>query len=178
MAENGNAGAAGGAQNPAGGAPAGGAQPNQPPLALSVQYVKDLSFENPNAPHTFANMQPAPEISVEINVDTTALQERVFEVVLTLRASAKRQETAFFMCELSYGGVCVVGQQVPQEHVHPLVSIEGPRMLFPFARAVLSDAIRDGGFPPLLLNPIDFAQLYQQIQAQRQQAAQTGNATA
>ena len=137
------------------------AEPQTPPLSITLQYVKDLSFENPRAPHSFGNLNPAPEIAVEINVEAHGVQKNVFELVLHIRARAARGEEVFFVVELAYAGICVVGN-VPQQHIQPLVTIEGPRLLFPFARAILADCVRDGGFPPLLINPIDFARLYQQ----------------
>ena len=137
------------------------AEQQTPPLSITLQYVKDLSFENPRAPHSFGNLNPAPEIAVEINVEAHAVQKNVFELVLHIRARAARGEEVFFVVELAYAGICVVGN-VPQQHIQPLVTIEGPRLLFPFARAILADCVRDGGFPPLLINPIDFARLYQQ----------------
>ena len=159
-----------------GAAQATGEQANGPaaPLSISLQYVKDLSFENPRAPHSFGNLNPAPEIAVEINVEARGLQQNVYEVVLHIRARAARGEEVFFVVELAYAGICVVGTNVPQQHVQPLVTIEGPRLLFPFARAIISDSVRDGGFPPLLINPIDFARLYQQNveQARATQAQQ------
>lgn len=141
-----------------------------PPLSVNVQYVKDLSFENPRAPQSFGELNPPPEISVDINVEVHPLQQRVVEVVLNIRVRAAREESIFFMVELSYAGVCVIGN-VPDQHIQPLVTIEGPRLLFPFARQIIADAVRNGGFPPLLINPIDFGRLYQQTAAQ-QQAAQ------
>ena len=147
-----------------------------PPLSITLQYVKDLSFENPRAPQSFGELNPPPEIAVEINVEALGLQQNLFEVILHIRARAARSEDVFFVVELAYAGICVVGN-VPQQHVRPLVTIEGPRLLFPFARAIIADCIRDGGFPPLMINPIDFARLYQQTvenaQAQMQQGAGT-----
>jgi preprotein translocase subunit SecB len=171
------------ADSDASGATQGGAQQASaqqafvPPLALNVQYVKDLSFENPGAPNSLVDLSPPPNINVDVNVETSHLQDRAFEVLLHLRASASRGETTFFVVELSYGGVCTVGAGVPDEHISPLVAIEGPRMLFPFARAVVADCVRDGGFPPLLINPIDFSQMYRQaVEAHmaQQQAAGDG----
>ena len=133
----------------------------QPSLAVSVQYVKDMSFETPGAPHSLGDLNPPPEIGVEINVETNMLQEGIHEVTLNVRARATRGDTTFFIVELSYAGVFIL-QNIPQEHVQPLVTIEGPRILFPFARAIVANATRDGGFPPLLINPIDFGRLYQQ----------------
>lgn len=143
-----------------------------PPLSITLQYVKDLSFENPRAPQSFSSLNPPPEIAVEINVEAHGVQPNVFELVLHTRARATRGEDVFFVVELAYAGICVVGN-VPQQHVRPLVTIEGPRLLFPFARAIISDCVRDGGFPPLLINPIDFARLYQQNVEQAGQAQQS-----
>lgn len=160
---------------PTGGADANAVDPQQsqqPPLVLNVQYVKDLSFENPGSPQSLSALSPPPQIAVDVNVETHPIQDRTYEVVLQLRASAKRDETTFFLAELSYGGVVTVGAQVPQEHLGPLIAIEGPRMLFPFARAVIADCVRDGGFPPLLINPIDFAQMYRHMLQRRQQEQQ------
>ncbi len=156
-----------------------GGQSNLPPLSITLQYVKDFSFENPRAPHSFGNLSPAPEIAVDINVEVHRIQANVFEVVLNIRARAARGEDVFFIVELAYAGICVVGN-VPQQHVQPLVTIEGPRLLFPFARGIIADAVRDGGFPPLLINPIDFAKLYQQNlgQAQAGQGSGEGQANA
>lgn len=150
--------------------PQAGANPDLPPLSVNVQYVKDLSFENPRAPQSFGELNPPPEINVDINVEARGLQPRVVEVVLNIRVRAAREEAVFFMVELSYAGICIVGN-VPEQHVQPLVTIEGPRMLFPFARQIIADAVRNGGFPPLLINPVDFGRLYQQNVAAQQQAA-------
>lgn len=157
-----------GAQPQAGQTP--GQNPDLPPLSINVQYVKDLSFENPRAPQSFGELGTPPEITVDINVEVHGIQARVAEVVLNIRVRAAREEQVFFMVELSYAGVCIVGN-VPEQHVQPLVTIEGPRMLFPFARQIIADAVRNGGFPPLLINPIDFGRLYQQNVAAAQQGA-------
>lgn len=141
------------------------AGPKTPPLALSAQYVKDLSFENPEAPQSLADLNPPPQIRVDVDVEARELGGRFYEALVHVRATAERDEKTFFVAEVSYGGLCTVAEEVPSQHVRPLVMIEGPRLLFPFARAVLADAVRDGGFPPLLINPIDFAALYQQMQA-------------
>lgn len=139
-----------------------------PPLTLTAQYVKDLSFENPDAPQALGDLNPPPAIKVDVDVEAKPLGVQYYEAVLHVRATAERDDKTFFVVEVSYGGVCAVAEGVPQEHVQPLVMIEGPRLLFPFARAVVSDAVRDGGFPPLLINPIDFAALFQQMQATAQ----------
>jgi preprotein translocase subunit SecB len=134
------------------------------PITLTVQYLKDLSFENPNAPQSLANLNPPPSIAVDVDVEVRELGGRYFEAVVHIRATASRDEDTFFVVEVSYGGVCAIAEGVAEEHVRPLVMIEGPRLLFPFARAILADAVRDGGFPPLLINPIDFNDLYQNMQ--------------
>lgn len=143
-----------------------------PPLALTAQYVKDLSFENPGAPQSLTDLNPPPSIKVDVDVEARQLSGQFYEAIIHIRAEATRDEKTFFVVEVSYGGLCTVAEDVPPQHVQPLVMIEGPRLLFPFARAVLSDAVRDGGLPPLLINPIDFTSLYQQMQANAKAAAE------
>ncbi|WP_068311232.1 protein-export chaperone SecB [Polycladidibacter hongkongensis] len=143
-----------------------------PSMNVLAQYIKDLSFENPNAP---ASLQPGeqPKLDINVNVGANPVGENQFEVVLTLNAKANTSEQVMFAVELVYGGVFQVSG-VPQEHLHPFILIECPRLLFPFARNILADTTRNGGFPPLLLDPIDFAALYRQNLAQQaaeQQAA-------
>ena len=146
---------------------AAGAAPAAPTAALQIgiqsQYVKDLSFENPGAPGSIVATQSAPDIQVNVEVQARLLQNDSYEVALHITASGKNGQTTLFMLDLTYGAVCrVVG--VPKESLQPVLLVECPRMLFPFARRVLSDATRDGGFPPLMLNPIDFMALYRQQQ--------------
>ncbi len=154
--------------NENGGGAAGGGVPT---FSVVSQYVKDLSFENPNAPRSLGQSLPGGGVKIEINVAGRPMSENTYEVELTIEARAGDDDTVVFNLELVYGGVFRV-ENVPQESIHPLVMIEGPRLLFPFARQVLADATRNGGFPPLLLDPIDFASLYRQRAAQ----AQTQNA--
>ena len=142
---------------------AGGALP---PLIVRAQYVKDLSFENPRAPQSFQAMQNQPAIQIGVHVGATKLGEQDYEVVLTINAEAKEKDETLFVAELTYGGVFGVGA-VPAEHVRPLLLIEGPRLLFPFARNILADATREGGFPPLMLQPIDFVELYRRELSQQ-----------
>ncbi|MER2606927.1 MAG: protein-export chaperone SecB [Siculibacillus sp.] len=137
-----------------------------PSLNVLVQYVKDLSFENPNAPNSLAPQENGPEISINVNVGAQPLSATEFEVELKLEASAKSGEAVLFAVELLYAGLFRI-QNVPEEHLHPFVLIECPRMLFPFARQILADATRNGGFPPLMLDPIDFVALYQQNAARQ-----------
>ncbi len=136
-------------------------------LEINTQYVKDLSFENPNAPLIFTETNVSPELEVQIDVATNRLQERVFESVLKTRIVAKFKDKVAFLVELEYAGLITLGSGIPESDFPPLLQIEAPRHLFPFARAILSNATRDGGFPPLLINPVDFGELY----LRKQQAA-------
>lgn len=145
------------------------------PFAINLQYIRDLSFENPNAPQSFNAGGDPPQISVDVNVSAKPVGTNLFETALAIRAEAKRGDNVMFIVELSYAGICAVAAEVPAEHVRPLILIEGPRFLFPFARSIIADAVRDGGFPPLFITPIDFAQLYR-LQAQRA-AEQAGTVT-
>lgn len=136
-------------------------QQAQPPLLVNLQYVKDLSFEAPGAPGIFVDMQTVqPEIGVKVNLNATPIQGNTFEVVLHLNIDAKLGEKTAFILELAYAGVFTLN--VPAEHVQPMLLIECPRLLFPFARNIVSDTTRDGGFPPMLLQPIDFVSLFRQ----------------
>ncbi len=156
-----------GAAAPGTGAQAAG---QAPALTVNGQYVKDQSFENPGAPGTLMQAgQRAPNVEVAIDVNARRISDLTFEVVLAIRAEGKHETTSLFIAEIEYAGVFSIGKQVPQEYVQPIVLIEAPRLLFPFARAIVSDMVRDGGFPPLLIHPIDFAQLFQQRAAQAQQ---------
>ncbi len=139
-----------------------------PAAGLISQYVKDLSFENPNAPAVYQN-QTAPAIDVQFNIGAAQVGDEVHEVVLKIDVRAESEGQVAFIVDLSYAGLFGL-RNIPAEHVQPFLLGEAPRLLFPFARRVLSDAVRDGGFPPLLLEPIDFAQLY--VQQSEQQGIQ------
>ena len=134
-------------------------RPTNLTFAINMQYVKDLSFENPRAPQVFANNQNAPQVQVNVDVGARQVGENVYEITLVLNAEAKAGEDTVFVVELTYAGLFTV-PPLPQEQLRPLLLIECPRLLFPFARAIVADATRDGGFPPLMINPIDFAALY------------------
>ena len=138
-----------------------------PQLNALVQYIKDLSFENPNAPRSLGPQETGPNISIQVNVNAQQLSETDFEVSLMLEGSAGEGAGTLFKFELNYAGVFRV-RNVPAEQTHPVVMIECPRLLFPFARQIVADAVRNGGFPPLYIDPIDFAGLYQQRMAQQQ----------
>ncbi|SNS46445.1 protein translocase subunit secB [Sphingomonas laterariae] len=144
---------------------------NLPQVGLIAQYVKDLSFENPNAPAVY-QWQGQPQIDVQFNIRADTLGEDVHEVALKIDVTAKAEQGVAFQVELLFGGLFGL-RNVPQEQVQAFLLAEAPRLLFPFARRVLADAVRDGNFPPLMLEPIDFSGLYMQQQAQAQ-ALQAG----
>jgi preprotein translocase subunit SecB len=157
----------------------GAAQPapaasTQPGIHVLGQYIKDLSFENPNAPRSLRPSDKAPKLDVNVNVNARPQSEAEFEIELKLDAKAVRGDETLFIAEVSYAGLFQI-RNVPQEHMHPLLLIECPRLLFPFARQILADATRQGGFPPLMIDPVDFAALYRQRMAEIsvQQAAAT-----
>ncbi|QCK85647.1 protein-export chaperone SecB [Phreatobacter aquaticus] len=140
-----------------------------PQLNVLAQYIRDLSFENPNAPRSLTPQQEQPAINIQINVNANPLADTEFQVELTIEGDARTQDLLLFKFELVYGGIFRI-VNVPQESIHPLVLIECPRLIFPFARQILANATRDGGFPPLYLDPVDFAQLYRQRMAENPQA--------
>jgi preprotein translocase subunit SecB len=134
------------------------------PLTLHGQYIKDLSFENPRAPQSLIE-QKQPQLALNVNVATRQFEARTFEVTLTIEATANTPEKEpLFVLELVYAGTVSLGADVPQEHYGPLLLIETPRLLFPFARAIVANATREAGFPPLNIAPVDFVALYRQQQ--------------
>jgi preprotein translocase subunit SecB len=140
----------------------------QAQFRVLVQYTKDFSFENPNAPQSINQQAQQPKISIQINVSPKQLSNTDFEVELKLDGKAEAAGSVLFAFELTYAGVFHL-QGIPPESVGPLLMIECPRMLFPFAREIIASAVIGGGYPPLLLDPIDFVALYQQRAAQAQQ---------
>ena len=136
-----------------------------PQLNVLVQYLKDFSFENPNAPRSLQPSQQQPAINIQINVNAQPLGGPDFEVELKLEGKAEVTGSVLFAFELSYAGIFRM-QNVPQEGAHPLMMIECPRLLFPFAREIIATAVRNGGYPPLLIEPIDFVSLYRQRMGQ------------
>lgn len=137
------------------------AAPASASLGIAQQYVKDLSFESPSSPKIFMSQMKQPNVNANFNVAATEVGEDLHEVVLTIEINAETDGEPVFLAELSYAGICQVKGANPDVTKQALM-IEVPRQLFPFARAVMADAIRDGGFPPLLLSPIDFNKLYQE----------------
>lgn len=142
---------------------------SQPAMRILGQYLKDLSFENPNAPNSLSPQQQQPDINIAVNVNAKNLGPSDYEVELHLDAKATVQGKVIFAAELMYSGAFRL-ENFPQNMLHPTILIECPRMLFPFARQILADATRNGGFPPLMLDPIDFAGMYQK-RMQQQPAA-------
>ncbi len=139
--------------------------PKQAPLTIHAQYIKDLSFENPNAPATLLPGQPVPEMSVNVNMDARSIDPvskngKSYEVAMMIEATAKRGETVVFMAQLEYAVVCSMAEDVPEKHHHPLLMVEAPKLAFPFVRQILADLTGQAGYLPLLLNPVDFEGMY------------------
>ena len=142
-----------------------------PSFNLIGQYIRDLSFENPGAPATNMSGGPNPSFSVSINVSVKKQTDDVYAVELLLNAKAQREANVLFNVELAYGGVFRL-RNVPEKDLPPLLMVECPRLIFPFARQVLATTVQQGGFPPLMMEPVDFGALYMQnlknLQAQKQ----------
>ncbi len=145
----------------------GAAQAALPQLNVLVQYTKDLSFENPNAPQSLTQQQQSPNISIQVNVNAQKLTDTEYAVNLVLEGSAGEGAGTLFKFELDYGGIFRL-QNIPEQELQPIVLIECPRLLFPFARQIIAEAVRNGGYPPLYIDPIDFVGLYQQRLQQAQ----------
>ncbi len=145
-----------------------------PQVAILTQYVKDLSFENPNAPASLQT-EGQPQIEVNVGVNARRANDSMFEVELKISATATSGEITSFMVELLYAGLFGL-TNVPEEAIEPFLIIEAPRILFPFARRIIADATRDGGFPPLMLDPIDFQALYMQQRGLGPDGQPVGNA--
>lgn len=157
------------------------ATPPQPGISILTQYVKDLSYENPMVPRSLAKPSAGPKIEIGVNVNAKPISEDTFEVDLTIEAKAKANDKdedagkVIFATDLTYGGVFKI-QNIPQESLHPVILIECPRILFPFARQIIAEATRNGGFPPLLIDPIDFSALYRQkLEGEKAGAAPTAS---
>ncbi len=148
-----------------------GAVPENAPVGMFInaQYLKDLSFENPNPLESFKQSQEKPNIQVNVNTVVKKLPENAYEVTLDIKTEGKIKDKVAFIAEISYAGIFSLNK-IPPEHEKPILLIEAPRMLFPFARNILAETTRDGGYPPLMLNPIDFNALYQK-QLEKEQAA-------
>ena len=161
--------------NPDNSAAAGNEQ--QAPLTIVHQYVKDLSFENPSTPHLQVSPGVQPSVDVKVDVAATALDEKVFEVALHTTFKTTAKEHVIYLGELVYACVAHIGN-VRKQDMEPLLLVEVPRLLFPYSRAIISNATRDGGFQPLILTPFDFVGLYRKRLESRaaQTSTETGNA--
>lgn len=144
-------------------------------FAINAQYIKDLSFEGPAHPAHVAGGKP-PKIDVNVSAQTSPLENNVYEVVIHIRAEASVEGKKAFIMELAYAGVVATPQGLNEDGMRFLLLVEVPRYLFPFARAIVAKITSDGGFPPLMLQPIDFAALYFQQMQKAQQIGQTGTA--
>lgn len=153
--------------------PMGDAAPG-PSMRVLGQYVKDLSFENPG--HPPVQTQPNIDLGIDVAAAPHVDGNGLFEVSLKLSAKAQADQTVLFISELDYAGLFQL-QNVPENQVEPMLLIECPRLLFPFARRIIAEITREGGFPPLLIDPVDFVQLYQaQYRRAAERLATEGNA--
>ena len=153
--------------------------PQTPRFQVTGQYVKDLSFENPSAPSSLMALEEKPNINVNIDLNAQKLREDLFEVAIKISASATVTDKKLFVAELEYAGLFTISG-VPDDRIEPLLFVDCPFVLFPYARRVISDVTRDGGFPPLLLEPIDFFTLYKsrlEARAKAQGSAEAKNET-
>ncbi|MGH6962727.1 MAG: protein-export chaperone SecB [Dongiaceae bacterium] len=150
---------------------AGAAQLRGVPVTVLAQYLRDVSFESPGAPATVGAATELRQGSVSVDVRVTPFGGQNYEVVLRLKVEANHEGRVIYLLEMEYGGLVQIGSQVPPEKVEPMLMTEAPRLLFPYARAIVTDLTRDGGFAPLLINPIDFAALYRDHRRQTQGGA-------
>ena len=138
--------------------------PQGPVFGVLAQYLKDLSFESPRAPDIFLAQDKNPQVGADVKVEARPLGQDVYEVELSIEAQAKVGDDTVFVIECLYAGVFQISG-LPQEHLGPFLMIECPRLLFPFARNIVADSTREGGFPPLMLQPVDFVELYRKRMA-------------
>jgi preprotein translocase subunit SecB len=129
------------------------------PVTVNAQYIKDFSFENPNAPQIFTPSQNAPQLTMNVNVQSRNVAPNSFEVALTLKIESTVEGKTAFISELVYAGVFTL-PEMPEEHLKLFLLVEAPRILFPYARAALTNTIRDGGYPYVMIQPVDFMALY------------------
>lgn len=154
-------------QEPTNGGNGSGEGGNEPQVNILAQYTKDLSVENPSAPQVY-QWQVQPNLEVQFNINVQTVAEEIHEVVLKIDVNARSENGVHFVVDLSYGGLFGL-RNIPAEALQPFLLVEAPRLLFPYARQIISDAVSGAGFPPLLLDPIDFTSAYlTQMQAQQQ----------
>jgi len=155
-----------------------GTPDDAPQAATLAQYIKDLSVESPNAPACF-QWQSQPQLDVQFNIAVDRVADEVHEVVLKVEVSAKSDQGVHFLIDLSYAGLFGL-RNIPEDALPPFLLMEAPRLIFPFARQIISDASQQMGFPALMLDPIDFSQAYSAqidaMQAQAEGAETNGNA--
>ncbi len=152
--------------------PGDGAENAAPPqISINAQYIKDLSFENPNAPASFTQSEGQPQVQIQVDVQVRPGGSNTYEVALHLTVDAKRGDNQVFILELVYAAIFTL-QNIPEENHELICLVECPRLIFPFARRIVADMSRDGGFPPLMMDPIDFMALYQSQRARQQEAQQ------
>ncbi|MBQ3696103.1 MAG: protein-export chaperone SecB [Alphaproteobacteria bacterium] len=147
-------------------------QPEEQPLTLQIntQYIKDLSFEAPGMPNSMLSLSQPPEVQISVDVNASKLDDKdhfTVDLHIKVQADKKEDHKSLFLCDLLYGGLATL--QAPESHIEPLLLIEIPHLLFPYARAIIGNLIREAGFPPLQINPIDFAALYRARLAQKHQ---------
>lgn len=166
----------GAGERPGAPAPQARAEAGPPSMSVKAQYLKDLSFENPRAPASFQDNGAQPQFQVDVNVNAAGLGDNAFEVELSVSARAARGDLIAFVIEATYAGLFDI-RNVPAEHLEPIILVECPRILFPFMRQIVADATRNGNFPPLMLEPIDFFAIYQRNKMQQAGAGQSQPAT-
>ncbi len=148
-----------------------------PNVSVHVQYLKDLSFESPKAPHGISQLNQSPEINVSLDIQVQAMEEdNTYEVALEISASAEAEGEAIFVVEITYGGIFEL-KNIPDEQRNMVLAIHCPALLFPYARKIISDATQEGGFQPLMLDPVDFGALYQKKMAEQEQEEGSGDQT-
>ena len=138
-------------------------------FVIKGQYIKDLSFENPHSPQSLLVSNDRPGIDVNVDLKAQKLQDNIYEMTLHISARAVTDGNTLFLVDLAYAGIFQI-TNIPPEHIEPMILIDCPFVLFPFARRVIADVTRDGGFPPLMLDPIDFHALYLQNRAKAETA--------
>lgn len=166
-----------GSDGDAGGVEPQPAQQQAGELSILVQFIKDLSFESPNAPKSLQGPGPNPQLNVNVNVQATAQADGIFEVALNFEANATSDDGVIYNIELVYAGVFRLAN-IPEQFIRPVLFVDCPTLLFPFMRRIVADLTQEGAFPPLLLDPVDFSRLYRENagQLQEQSAINTGPA--
>ncbi len=140
-------------------------------LTITRQYIKDLSFENPNAPDIFKDALEAPELRIKVDLGSTNLNEATYEVVVALQIEATKNQRTAFILDLQYGAMVTLAKELDENEANQILMVDTPQHLFPFIRATIANLTREGSFPPLLLNPIDFSQVYHQRRKRAAEAA-------